>query len=127
MITTTTNGHLMGWWKLLALAGNLYIMKFLMQYVLVILRGGVPMSFGGTEEPAAYAELVSIGGINPANNKKVSAAISEIFEAKLSVPSSRFYIKFYDVKVDIIFLYACSFLSLPVCPFNRALFQQALV
>lgn len=70
-----------------------------MQYVLIILKGGIPISFGGTEEPAAYGELVSIGGINPANNKKVSAAISELLQSKLNVPASRFYIKFYDVKV----------------------------
>ncbi|CAM6111000.1 unnamed protein product [Calypogeia fissa] len=67
-------------------------------YVLIILRGSIPMSFGGSEEPAAYGELISIGGMSATSNKKVSAAISEILESKLSVPPSRFYIKFYDVK-----------------------------
>jgi len=67
-------------------------------YVLISLRGGIPMSFGGTEEPAAYGELISIGGVGPATNKELSAAISEILETKLSVPPSRFYIKFFDVK-----------------------------
>jgi len=60
------------------------------------------MSFGGTEEPAAYGELISIGGVGPATNKELSAAISEILETKLSVPPSRFYIKFFDVKVRVI-------------------------
>lgn len=67
-------------------------------YVMVVLKGSVPMSFGGNEEPAAYGELVSIGGLNPDVNKKLSAAISAILETKLSVPKSRFFLKFYDTK-----------------------------
>jgi phenylpyruvate tautomerase len=65
---------------------------------MVILKGGVPMSFGGSEEPTAYGELVSIGGLTPDKNKQVSAALAEILQSKLSVQPSRFYIKFYDVK-----------------------------
>ncbi|XP_057842244.1 uncharacterized protein LOC131051673 isoform X2 [Cryptomeria japonica] len=67
-------------------------------YVMVLLKGGVPISFGGTEEPAAYGELVSIGGLGPSVNGKISAAIADILESKLSVDKSRFYIKFYDVQ-----------------------------
>ncbi|KAK9193608.1 hypothetical protein WN944_004305 [Citrus x changshan-huyou] len=69
-------------------------------YVMIVLKGSVPMSFGGTEDPAAYGELVSIGGLNPDVNKKLSAAISAILEKKLSVPKSRFFIKFYDTKAS---------------------------
>ncbi|KAJ7538824.1 hypothetical protein O6H91_11G064400 [Diphasiastrum complanatum] len=67
-------------------------------YVLIVLKGGVPMSFGGTEEPAAYGELVSIGGLGPETNKELSKTIAQILESKLSVPPNRFFIKFYDVK-----------------------------
>ncbi|KAI5392123.1 hypothetical protein KIW84_076784, partial [Lathyrus oleraceus] len=67
-------------------------------YVMIVLKGSVPISFGGTEQPAAYGELVSIGGLNPDVNKKLSAAISAIIETKLSVPKSRFFLKFYDTK-----------------------------
>jgi hypothetical protein len=67
-------------------------------YVMVLLKGGVPMSFGGSEEPAAYGEVVSIGGLGPGVNGKLSAAIADILESKLSVDKSRFYIKFYDVE-----------------------------
>uniref|UniRef100_A0A0C9QMA2 L-dopachrome isomerase n=1 Tax=Wollemia nobilis TaxID=56998 RepID=A0A0C9QMA2_9CONI len=67
-------------------------------YVMVLLKGAVPMSFGGSEEPAAYGELVSIGGLGPSVNGKLSAAVAEILESKLSVDRSRFYIKFYDVE-----------------------------
>ncbi|KAG9147933.1 hypothetical protein Leryth_003524 [Lithospermum erythrorhizon] len=47
-------------------------------------QGSVPMAFGGTEEPAAYGELVSIGGLNPDVNKKLSAAIANILETATS-------------------------------------------
>ncbi|KAJ8898902.1 hypothetical protein K2173_008393 [Erythroxylum novogranatense] len=69
-------------------------------YVMIVLKGSVPMAFGGTEQPAAYGELVSIGGLNPDVNKKLSAAISSILEKKLSVPKSRFFIKFFDSKAN---------------------------
>ncbi|XP_015897413.1 uncharacterized protein LOC107431054 isoform X2 [Ziziphus jujuba] len=67
-------------------------------YVMVVLKGSVPISFGGSEQPAAYGELVSIGGLNPDVNKKLSAAIASILETKLSVPKSRFFLKFHDSK-----------------------------
>ncbi|KAE9603138.1 putative intramolecular oxidoreductase [Lupinus albus] len=67
-------------------------------YVMIVLKGSVPVSFGGTEQPAAYGELVSIGGLNPDVNKKLSAEIASILETKLSVPKSRFFLKFYDSK-----------------------------
>ncbi|EPS71009.1 hypothetical protein M569_03755 [Genlisea aurea] len=69
-------------------------------YVMVVVKGSVPIAFGGTEEPAAYGELISIGGLSSDVNKKLSAAIASIIEAKLSVPRSRFYLKFYDAKVS---------------------------
>ncbi|KAI4365528.1 hypothetical protein MLD38_021507 [Melastoma candidum] len=67
-------------------------------YVMIVLKGSVPIAFGGTEQPAAYGELVSIGGLGPDVNKKLSAAVSAILESKLSVPKSRFFLKFYDTK-----------------------------
>ncbi|KAL6003051.1 hypothetical protein ACLOJK_023274 [Asimina triloba] len=70
------------------------------QYVMIVLKGSVPMSFGGTEQPAAYGELVSIGGLNPDVNKKLSAAIATILETKLSVSKARFFLKFYDSKAS---------------------------
>nr|GMC90129.1 macrophage migration inhibitory factor homolog isoform X2 [Ipomoea batatas] len=69
-------------------------------YVMIVLKGSVPLSFGGTEQPAAYGELVSIGGLNADVNKKLSAAIAEILESKLKVPKSRYFLKFYDSKAS---------------------------
>ncbi|KAF9613314.1 hypothetical protein IFM89_006824 [Coptis chinensis] len=70
-------------------------------YVMILLNQGVPIAFAGTEEPAAYGELISIGGLGPSVNGKLSATIAEILEAKLSLDSSRFYIKFYDAELAL--------------------------
>ncbi|VFQ91003.1 unnamed protein product [Cuscuta campestris] len=67
-------------------------------YVMIVLKGSVPLSFGGTEDPAAYGELVSIGGLNAQVNKDLSAAIANILETKLRIPKSRYFLKFYDSK-----------------------------
>ncbi|KAL2622978.1 hypothetical protein R1flu_003183 [Riccia fluitans] len=67
-------------------------------YVMISVRHGIPMTMGGSEEPAAFAELISIGGLTPSNNKKISAAVSEIFKIKADIDPARFYIKFTDVK-----------------------------
>ncbi|XP_020274779.1 macrophage migration inhibitory factor homolog [Asparagus officinalis] len=68
------------------------------QYVMIVLEGSVPVSFGGSQDPAAFGTLVSIGGLNPDVNKDLSAAIAAILETKLSIPKSRFYLKFEDTK-----------------------------
>ncbi|XP_030535672.1 macrophage migration inhibitory factor homolog isoform X2 [Rhodamnia argentea] len=67
-------------------------------YVMILLNGSVPIAFAGTEAPAAYGELISIGGLGPSVNGKLSSTIAEILETKLSIDCSRFYIKFYDVQ-----------------------------
>lgn len=85
---------------------------------MILVNGGVPISFGGTEEPAAYGELISIGGLGPSVNTKLSATIAEILQLKLSIESSRFYIKFYDVQVYIWYpLYKILLLVLRVIPY----------
>ncbi|RWV79098.1 hypothetical protein GW17_00059822 [Ensete ventricosum] len=76
---------------------------------MVVLKGSIPISFGGTQQAAAYGELVSVGGLNPDVNKKLSAEISTILESKLSVPKSRFFLKFYDSKAS----HCCFFSAAP--------------
>lgn len=67
---------------------------------MILLNGSVPIAFAGTEAPAAYGELISIGGLGQSVNGKLSSTISELLETKLSIDGSRFYIKFYDVEVS---------------------------
>jgi phenylpyruvate tautomerase len=66
---------------------------------MVSINGSVPTLFARSEEPAAYGEIMSIGGLGPGVNGKLSAALAEILEAKLSISGSRFYVKFDDVQV----------------------------
>ena len=65
-------------------------------YVLVSLRTDAPLLFGGTEAPAAYGELLSIGAIGGAKNKAISKAIADVVSAKLGVDANRFYLSFHD-------------------------------
>eukprot|EP00897_Mesotaenium_endlicherianum_P008906 jgi/Mesen1/8043/ME000043S07431 len=67
-------------------------------YVMVSLNAGIPMCFAGSEEPTAFGHLISVGALGPDPNKKLSAALAELIDSKLGVPSNRFYIKFDDVK-----------------------------
>ncbi|OMO94395.1 Macrophage migration inhibitory factor [Corchorus capsularis] len=67
-------------------------------YVMILINGGVPMAFAGTEAPAAYGELISIGGLGPSVNPKLSSTLADILQTKLSIDASRFYIKFYDAQ-----------------------------
>ncbi|XP_074562117.1 uncharacterized protein LOC141818530 [Curcuma longa] len=63
---------------------------------MVVPQGSVPISYGVSEQPAAYGELVSVGSPSPDVNKNMSAAVSSILETKSSIPKSRFFLKFYD-------------------------------
>ncbi|KAJ3680893.1 hypothetical protein LUZ60_015382 [Juncus effusus] len=69
-------------------------------YIMITITGSVPISFGGTEQPAAYGELISVGGMNPDLNRKLSSGISEILESRIRVSKSRFYLKFVDSKAN---------------------------
>ena len=66
------------------------------QYVCVSVTQDVPLSFGGSEAPAAHATLTSIGGLGP-NNASLSKSISEVLKAKFGIPANRLYIDFRDV------------------------------
>ncbi|WJX76334.1 phenylpyruvate tautomerase [Trifolium repens] len=71
---------------------------FVTGYVTVSLEGPIPISFGGTEEAAAYGEFVAIGILNQELNKKLSAEIALVLHTLLAVPKSRFFLKFNDIE-----------------------------
>ncbi|KAF8006064.1 hypothetical protein BT93_K0379 [Corymbia citriodora subsp. variegata] len=64
--------------------------------VMVILKGSLAISFGGNKEPAAYAEIISMGGIDSEVKKKLIATLGTILQEKLSIPRTRFFLKVYD-------------------------------
>ncbi|KAA8517713.1 hypothetical protein F0562_015187 [Nyssa sinensis] len=65
-------------------------------FVMVLLKGSVAISFGGNKEPAAFAEIVSMGGINSEVKRNLIATIGTILQNKLSIPRARFFLKVYD-------------------------------
>ena len=56
-----------------------------------------PMLFGGSGEPCAFGELISIGAIGEQQNKATSASLAAVVEKHCGVPPGRFYLKFFDV------------------------------
>ncbi|CAL1378618.1 unnamed protein product [Linum trigynum] len=65
-------------------------------FVMVLLKGSVPISFNGNKDPAAYAEIVSMGGINREVKRKLIASLGTILQNRLSIPKTRFVLKVYD-------------------------------
>ncbi|CAL5190022.1 unnamed protein product [Lathyrus oleraceus] len=66
------------------------------KFVMVLLKSSVPISFEGNKDPAAYAEIISMGGINKEVKSKLIATIGTILQSKLSIPRTRFFLKVFD-------------------------------
>ncbi|WCJ27977.1 Tautomerase/MIF superfamily protein [Euphorbia peplus] len=65
-------------------------------FVMVILKGSVGITFNGNKEAAAYAEVVSMGGINKQVKKNLIVTLGSILQNRLSIPPARFFCKVYD-------------------------------
>ncbi|KAI7733312.1 hypothetical protein M8C21_010687 [Ambrosia artemisiifolia] len=66
------------------------------KFVMVILKGSVAISFERNKEPAAFAEIISMGGITSEVKKKLIYELGTILLEKLSVPRTRFFVKVFD-------------------------------
>ncbi|KAL4720159.1 hypothetical protein ACJJTC_012463 [Scirpophaga incertulas] len=66
------------------------------QYCVVSVIPDVPMSFGGTTEPCATANLMSIGALGVEQNKEYAKVLFELVENELGIPSTRMYITFQN-------------------------------
>ncbi|XP_076943660.1 uncharacterized protein LOC143613977 [Bidens hawaiensis] len=66
------------------------------KFVMVILKGSVAISFEKTKEPAAFAEIISMGGITSEVKKKLIFELGTTLLEKLSVPRTRFFVKVFD-------------------------------
>jgi len=62
-------------------------------YVMVTFEPGKAMSFAGTEEPAAYLKLTSLG-LTPEPCTDYTAKLCTFVEESLGVPPERTYIEF---------------------------------
>lgn len=55
------------------------------------------IEFGRAEDPAAFVDFRSIGGLSREMNGKLTQRLSAILEAHLGVPAGRIYMTFIDV------------------------------
>ncbi len=67
------------------------------RYVMVVLEQGMPLLFGGSDAPAAYLELKSIG-LPEARTEALSASLAGLMERTLKIPKDRVYIEFANAK-----------------------------
>uniref|UniRef100_A0A6B0UTX0 L-dopachrome isomerase n=1 Tax=Ixodes ricinus TaxID=34613 RepID=A0A6B0UTX0_IXORI len=67
------------------------------RYVVVHISTDQKMSFGGSTEPCAIANLYSIGCLGDAENKKHSAALFKHVQKTLGIKGDRMYINFFDM------------------------------
>ena len=54
----------------------------------------------GTDEPAAFADVRGIGGLDPDTNTRLSDALCNLLSDKLNIPPDRTYLNFTDVKAS---------------------------
>lgn len=62
-------------------------------YVMCLVTPGAALTFGGTDEPAAYVALKNIG-MTEAACRTLAATLSEFVEAECGAPASRVFIDF---------------------------------
>ncbi|KZV18532.1 macrophage migration inhibitory factor [Dorcoceras hygrometricum] len=67
------------------------------KFVMILMKGSVALTFGGNKEPAALAEIVSIGAIDSQIKRKLIATIGSILQKTLSIPTTRFVLKVFTV------------------------------
>ena len=65
------------------------------RYVMVALEPPVPMVFAGSDEPAIFMELKSIG-LSDSQTPELSNALCELAHEELGVATDRIYIEFAD-------------------------------
>lgn len=64
------------------------------RYVLVALEPRAEMSFGGSTDPACYAELKNVGTLSAARVEELSRTLCDELAHGLGVASDRIYIEF---------------------------------
>ncbi|HNW34253.1 MAG TPA: phenylpyruvate tautomerase MIF-related protein [Candidatus Ozemobacteraceae bacterium] len=65
-------------------------------YVMISISTSV-MRMSGTDAPAAFIDLRSVGGISPQKNKILSKTLSGIVQKHLAVPADRIFLTFTDI------------------------------
>ena len=66
-------------------------------YVQAIIEDDAVIAFAGKIANSAFIEVKGIGGLTPAVNKELSAAISKLLEIKLKISPAEVYINFTEI------------------------------
>lgn len=66
------------------------------QVIMTAVVPGVEMRFNGSDAPAAYVEIKSIG-LKPAQCPACAKAVCDFLETAIGVPADRTYIDFHDI------------------------------
>ncbi len=66
-------------------------------YIMVALHPNTPMLFAGTDKPAAYLELKSIG-LSAQDTPALSQTLCAFIEETLKIPKDRVYIEFINIE-----------------------------
>ncbi|KXS09945.1 Tautomerase/MIF [Gonapodya prolifera JEL478] len=67
-------------------------------YMQVYVQSDVPLTFGGTDSPAALVQVSSIGGISSDQNKKTASFVTQTLKAQFSdLSGDRVYVLFADI------------------------------
>ena len=67
-------------------------------YVMTAFESETPMTFGGTDDPACYIEIKSVGTMTPQQTKLMSEEFCQEINQNLKIPKNRIYIEFADAK-----------------------------
>lgn len=65
-------------------------------YVMTSFEASVPMTFGGTTDPACYVEIKSVGSMSASQTHSMSSDFCDQISNLLGVPANRTYIEFAD-------------------------------
>ncbi|CAH2064375.1 unnamed protein product [Thlaspi arvense] len=65
--------------------------------VMVVLKGSIEIVFGGNKEAAAYAEIVSMGGITKQVKRQLISTVGSILHTHFSIHPTRFIFKVFDI------------------------------
>jgi phenylpyruvate tautomerase len=69
-------------------------------YVMVAVQPDTPMSFAGTDDPAAFIELKGIG-LPAAKSQRLSQVLSGLVNQHLGIPIDRIFLNFADVPPNL--------------------------
>ncbi|KAI9504682.1 hypothetical protein GGI25_000668 [Coemansia spiralis] len=68
-----------------------------LSYVMAFVTHNPSLTFGGTDEPAAYVSIGSIGAVGGAKNKTIVAGITDLISSELNIKPNRIYVGIQDI------------------------------